>query len=88
MSRIWQRIGHRCGPNHADLVPKTPVESKDRGQFISSDLEMAWRYGRWEARYNKVLKMNMVSFYFYGPGYSDYECTKVIYPEEEFRGAE
>jgi len=102
--RIWQRIGARAGPRASESPPKTlPTDwQDDRGQFISSLLhyqdheceggtyqtftvsvgEIVWRRGRWEQRKGGI------SFYFYGPGYQDYECTLVAYPEEEFAGVD
>ncbi len=95
MKTIWQRIGSRSGPKHDSLQPsKVPVTGEwdeDRGQFISyKDKygDVVWRRGRWENRYDKIEKKDVISFFFYGPGYFDYECTKLAYPVEEFGGME
>ena len=50
--------------------------------------EIVWRRGRWEERLDKVSKQKEVGFYFYGPGYRDYECRLEVYPAEEFAGVD
>jgi hypothetical protein len=93
MKRIWMRIGARAGPLH-DKAPPTQVPKpgewdEDRGQFISgNNKEVVWRRGRWEKRHDKVEKKETIDFWHYGPGYHDYECTKVAFPGEEFTGCE
>src|SRR5262252_9679338 len=98
--RIGARSGPRASESPPKTLPKTlPTDRQDdRGQFISSILhyqdheyegrtyqtftvsvgEIVWRRGQWEQRKDGI------SCYFYGPGYRDYECTVVAYPEEEF----
>jgi hypothetical protein len=89
--KLWQRVGSRCGPGKDASIPtKLPSEHvNDRGMFMElTDHETVWRRGRWEKRLDKVEKKEKVDFFFYGPGYFDYECTNVAYPEEEFGGVE
>jgi hypothetical protein len=86
---MWLRIGSRSGPNRDKAVPqKLPAEGWDneRGQFIKHDnSEVVWRRCRLEKRFDKFQKKDTIDFYFYGPGYSDYECTKEVCKEAEFR---
>lgn len=86
---MWQRIGSRSGPGRDRPMPATvPSDwADDRGQFISHpDFRVVWRRGRWEKRHDKVSKTDKISFFFYGPGYSDYECTQMAVKQEEFLG--
>lgn len=87
---MWMRIGSRSGPGHDRPVPTVvPTDWKDdHGQFIHANLTIVWRRGRWEKRFSKISKRDEIDFYFYGPGYSDYECKNEVVAETEFQGVE